>query len=252
MMKHGEGGFGPSYNVQVSTDAANGIIVAVDVTQATNDCDQLVPAVDHVQANMGKLPEQVLVDGGYTMKKANIEEMSKRGIDLIGPVVENTNEGSLKRRGIQPDFYPSQFQYDPSTDTFTCPAGKSLHLRSSYRAEGRIKYTYQASILDCRACPFQNQCCPKNSPRLVTRYQDSAAVEAFKAKMETEQAKQVYRTRAQIAEFPHAWIKEKFQFRRFRLRGLRKVRVEAIWVCMTYNIQQWLRMTKRATLQASA
>jgi IS5 family transposase len=70
--------------------------------------------------------------------------------------------------------------------------------------------------------------------------------------METEQAKQVYRTRAQIAEFPHAWIKEKFQFRRFRLRGLRKVRVEAIWVCMTYNIQQWLRMTKRATLQASA
>ena len=41
-MKQADGGFAPSYNVQISTDAANGIIVAVDVTQAGNDCDQLV------------------------------------------------------------------------------------------------------------------------------------------------------------------------------------------------------------------
>ena len=59
------------------------------------------------------------------------------------------------------------------------------------------------------------------------------------------EAKQLYRTRAQIAEFPHAWIKEKLRLRRFRLRGRKKVRTEAVWACLTYNIQQWLRLNRR-------
>src|SRR5207245_1779949 len=53
------GGFAPSYNVQICTDAANGIIVGVDVTQAGNDCDQLVNGVERVEANTGQTPEQV-------------------------------------------------------------------------------------------------------------------------------------------------------------------------------------------------
>ena len=243
VMKHADGGFAPAYNVQISTDVANGIIVAVDVVQAGNDCDQLVPAIDRVEANTGKTPEQILADGGYTMKNSNIEAMAERGIDLIGPVTESNSEASLQKRGIQPEFYPDQFHYDETTDTMSCPAGKALkRIRKEHR-EGRIEYSYQASPTDCGSCPFQQRCCPKHSPRTVVRKQDSSAVAAFRAKMQTEQAKQLYRTRAQIAEFPHAWIKEKLGLRRFRLRGRHKVRAEAIWVCLTYNIQQWIRLT---------
>jgi hypothetical protein len=84
------------------------------------------------------------------------------------------------------------------------------------------------------------------------RKEDSPAVAAFRAKMQSEQAKQLYRRRAQIAEFPHAWIKEKFGLRRFRLRGRKKVQAEALWVCLTYNIQQWLRLAWRRSIQATA
>ena len=70
--------------------------------------------------------------------------------------------------------------------------------------------------------------------------------------MQTEDAKQLYRTRAQIAEFPHACIKEKFGLRRFRLRGRQNVRAEAVWVCLTYNIQQWLRLSWRRSVLAAA
>ena len=87
---------------------------------------------------------------------------------------------------------------------------------------------------------------------MVVRKEDSPAVKAFRAKMQTEQAKQLYRMRAQIAEFPHAWIKEKLGLRRFRLRGRQKVRAEAIWACLTYNIEQWLRLLWRPSLQAAA
>ena len=135
---------------------------------------------------------------------------------------------------------------------FSCPADKTLKLSRTRPCEGRIEYTYRASVTDCRACPFEDRCCPKSSPRMVVRKEDSPAVKAFRAKMETEQAKQLYRTRAQIAEFPHAWIKEKLGLRRFRLRGRQKVRAEAIWACLTYNIQQWLRLVWRRSLQAAA
>jgi transposase len=252
VMKQADGGFVPSYNVQIATDAAKGIIVAVDVTQAGNDCDQLVSGIERVEANTGKTPEQVLVDGGYTMKNANIEAMAERGIDLTGPVPENNNAASLKKRGIQPEFYPAKFRYDERSDAFTCPAAKTMKRIRIEQRDGRTEYSYRASAADCQACPFQDQCCPKTSPRVIVRKEDSPAVRAFRAKMKTESAQQLYRTRSQIAEFPHAWIKEKLGLRRFRLRGRHKVRAEALWACLTYNIQQWLRLAWRPSLTVTA
>jgi len=77
---------------------------------------------------------------------------------------------------------------------------------------------------------------------MVIRKEDSEAVKAFRAKMQTEEAKQIYRARAEVAETPNAWIKAKFGLRQFRLRGLRKVGIEAVWACLTYNIRQWIRL----------
>jgi len=252
VMKQANGGFAPSYNVQLTTDAAKGIIVGVEVTQAGNDCDQLVPAIEEVEAKTGKRPEQVLVDGGYTMKNANIEALDERGIDLFGPIVQHNSEASLKQRGIQPEFYPDQFRYDATTDTFRCPADKELKRTQTRHGDGRTEYHYRATITDCQSCPFRDRCCPKNSPRIVVRKEDSPAVHAFRAKMETEEAKDLYRMRAQVAEFPHAWIKEKLGLRRFRLRGRINVRVEAVWACLTYNIQQWMRLAWRRNVSAVA
>jgi len=252
VMKQANGGFAPSYNVQISTDAANGIIVAVDVTQSGNDCDQLAAAIQHTQANTGTTPEQILADGGYTMKNANIEAMAEAGIDLIGPAVENNNQVSLKSRGIAPEFYPDQFPYDEPANTMSCPAHRTLHLSSRVQRDGRIEYSYQASATDCAACPFKQQCCPKTSSRTVVRKEESAAIQAFRAKMKTDEAKTLYRTRAQIAEFPNAWIKDKLGLRQFRLRSRIKVRTETVWACLTYNIQQWLRLSWRPMVLANA
>ena len=39
------------------------------------------------------------------------------------------------------------------------------------------------------------------------------------------------------------WIKEKLGLRRFHVRGVIKAGIEALWVCLTFNIQAWLRLT---------
>jgi hypothetical protein len=48
-----------------------------------------------------------------------------------------------------------------------------------------------------------------------------------------------------VAEFPNAWIKQKIGLRQFRLRGLIKVGMEALWACLTYNVGQWIRLRWR-------
>ena len=65
VMKQSDGGFAPSYNTQISTDTAHGIIVDVEVTQAGNDYEQLLPAVERIEQRMGKKPGQMLVDSGF-------------------------------------------------------------------------------------------------------------------------------------------------------------------------------------------
>src|ERR1051325_1639266 len=250
VMKQPDGGFAPSYNVQICTDASKKIIVAVDTTQAGSDYDELVGGIDAVEANTGQMPEQMVVDGGY-IKNANIEEAAERGIDLIGPLAESNSEASLKKRGVSPDFYPDKFRYDERTDAFTCPAEKSLAFQRSSHRDGRMEYQYRAKAADCNNCPFRHQCCPKGSPRMVIRKEDSEAVQMFRAKMKTEEAKRIYRCRAEVAETPNAWIKAAFGLRQFRLRGLRKAGMEAVWVCLTYNILQWRRQVWKPGLVSS-
>jgi aryl-alcohol dehydrogenase-like predicted oxidoreductase len=77
------------------------------------------------------------------------------------------------------------------------------------------------------------------------RYQDPS-------NFETAEAKEIYKQRAEVAEFPNAWIKDKIGLRQFRLRGLVKVTLESMWVCLTYNISQWIRLCWKPQRQAAA
>ncbi len=70
--------------------------------------------------------------------------------------------------------------------------------------------------------------------------------------METDEAKAIYKQRGEVAEFPNAWIKEKFGLRQFRLRGIVKVGIEALWACFTYNIKLWIRLCWKGRLRATA
>jgi len=51
-------------------------------------------------------------------------------------------------------------------------------------------------------------------------------------------------------EFCHAWIKSKLGLRQFHVRGLKKVQMEMLWACLTYNLQHWIRLNKLRTTTA--
>lgn len=239
-MKHPEGGYAPSYNVQITTDHAQGIIVAVGISQAAGDSQELLAAVARVKENTGKLPVQVVADGGYT-SGGNIKQLAEQQIDFIAPVAADREHLGL--RGIDPAFSRAAFTYDATANCYLCPAGTRLTYRGQEQIGDRTRFRYRAPTAACVACAWKAQCCPQTKRgRSLNRYEYEAELISHKAKMETAEAQKIYKQRAQTAEFPIAWLKEKMRLRRFRLRGLQKVKLELLWASATHNLQQWIRL----------
>jgi transposase len=254
VMLQAKGAYGPSYNVQISTDAQAKIIVGVGVTQAPTDAAELESAVDRVEANLGERPKQMVVDAGFT-NQATMEAMSEKKVDLIGALPERSGvvPKRLQERGVRLEFYPQAFEYDASADSYRCPAGKVLLYETQERQGASLRHRYRARALECRGCAFQAKCCPGTKRgRSLVRSEATPEMVAFQAKMEAPEAQAIYKQRAGVAEFPNAWIKDKIGLRQFRLRGLVKVALEALWACLTYNICQWIRLCWRPQRLAQA
>jgi Transposase DDE domain len=251
VMKQSDGGLALSYNAQISTDATHGLIVGVAMTQEANDSAQLLPAVDRMEERLKKKPRQMVADGGYTTRD-NIEKLAGREIDFLGSMRwENVPSGaSLPNR-----LPPSAFLYQPEMNRYVCPEGKVLHSQGRReKRPGLIYYRYEARAEDCQTCIRKPECCPDNEKRgrSVARPEESPVVIAFRRKMASEEAQAQYRRRGRVVEFCHAWIKSKLGLRQFHVRGLAKVQMEMLWAYLTYNLQQWIRLSKPLVIPAAS
>src|ERR1700692_1749446 len=248
-MHQPDGGLALSYNAQISTDAAQGLIVGVAVTQEPNDSGQLLPAMDRLEQRLEKKPQQMVADSGYTTRE-NIEKMAGREIDFLGTMrYENVPRGA----NLPNRFPPSAFLYQPERNRCVCPEGKVLLPQARRKVGAGMTYhLYEARFEDCRSCPRKSECCPDNKKhgRSVAQLEESPVVMSFGQTMASEEVQEAYRRRGRSVEVCHAWIKSKLGLRQFHVRGLKKVQTEMLWACLTYNLQFWIRLSKLRTTTA--
>jgi hypothetical protein len=126
------------------------------------------------------------------------------------------------------------------------PEGKFLrHERYWKKERGLVSGRYWAPAEDCRSCAREPECGPENrGGRGILRGEESAGVLALRQKMETAEAGGSYCGRGRVVEFCHAWIKSKLGLRQFQVRGLIQVPREMLGACLTYHLQQWIRLRK--------
>ena len=256
VMRNGEGGTVPSYNVQLLTDTTHGLIVNVEATTEAVDHRQLAPALDRCAQTLGRHPGQIVADGDYT-NHASVQAAANCGVDFYGSWQESWKPRERDAQGRHAAFLASAFPYDAEQDCFTCPAGKILtHRAIQNRQHGVRVHVYRAPREACRTCALRRQCAPpKARPawvRSISRLEEPAATRAFKTKMATAEAQQIYAQRSRIAEFPHAWIKERCGLRQFRCRGRLKATMEATWAALSYNLTRWFALRRRPTLTTAA
>lgn len=92
VMHMADGGFRPAFNVELATDTESRIVVGVLVTNCGSDKAQVLPMLDEIDRMTGKLPDELLVDGGFVNLDA-FDEAAGKGVTVFAPVPVPKQEG---------------------------------------------------------------------------------------------------------------------------------------------------------------
>lgn len=252
-MKHPDGSWAPSYNVQVTTEERSRLVVGVAVTSDANDARQLLPALERAEKMTGTKPRQIVGDNGYASRQ-NVEGAAAKDVELIAPWKEAASRaaGACARNGIAPEFAPAAFRLQRGGQRLFCPADKPLVVIQEKVHHGVRKQVFEARARDCRRCRHVLQCCgARGGPRRIERVRESRPMREYLQRMKQRVTRALYHKRCEIAEFPHLWAKGVKKWRRFSVRGLAKAKMEATWVALAYNVTQWLRLQKNETAAAA-
>ncbi len=86
IMKMGDGGFRPAFNVQFATTADEArVIVGVAVSNRGSDAGQSTPMLQQVEQRTGVRPDEMLIDGGYAQHEA-IDQATEQKVTVYAPV----------------------------------------------------------------------------------------------------------------------------------------------------------------------
>jgi len=86
VMKMGDGGYRPAFNVQFATTADQArVIVGVEVTNRGSDMGETTPMIEQIEQRTGVRPGEMLVDGGYAQHEA-IDHATEQQVTVYAPV----------------------------------------------------------------------------------------------------------------------------------------------------------------------
>lgn len=139
-------------------------------------------------------------------------------------------------------FSASDFSFDGNKQVYLCPHGKELtcHARNQTN-RFRIYDLYRARAQDCAVCPLRSRCLskPTSSRRYLSVQVDTQPpnlIDEMKAKIDSEQGKQIYARRLGIVEPVFANICVHKRMHRFTLRSKSKVDVQWRLFALVHNI----------------
>jgi transposase/IS5 family transposase len=221
----------PAYNVQTAVDAEHALIVAHAITLNAGDNDCLEPMAEAAREALNSSdPINILADKGYS----NGEQASR--CEEAGMVPHVPSRRGINNKGDGSMLDRSAFLYQPETDSFLCPEGKTLK-RLGLSRKDRAVY-YQAEVSDCGNCTQKSRCtqAPKRS---LTRHLYDDALN----RMQQRATPDKMRLRRCTVEHPFATLKYQiFGHPRFLLRGLHGSTTEISLAVMAYNLKRMVNI----------
>lgn len=261
-----EGGYAPNYTPMVVTETQNGFILNEDVIIGNVEHLHVFPMVDEIEASYESKAEALLGDGAFATGP-NLAEAEARGMELLSPMRQETAKADnpayradlsqpvapadiakLPINASTKRFDRSAFVYNQETDTYHCPAGKTLTRDGKFETVVVAGVEMQKQNYRCHGC---NGCqmlslCRVNDDsktgRKVSHDQYREVRERQVERMQNPEVKQRYKKRQHYGETQFAFIKANLGLRRFLLRGHPKVRIEWRWACLSYNLSKLLRL----------
>lgn len=221
-----------SFNMQAAVDAKHNLVVATH-TINKNDRSALSAIAIEVKENLAIETYTALVDKGYHNGK-QIEICKKANITTI---VAQPEQGKNKERIVE-GYLISKFQYEQTTDTYTCPQGETLKTTGHWHKKtDSDSYEFKRyRTPKCKECPVKHLCTSRVAGRDIDRSQYADAVEENNKRYHANA--QLYRKRQEINEHIFGTIKRQWGYNHTNLTGLEKVNGEHSLIMLVYNIKR--------------
>lgn len=245
VMKMGDGGFRPAYNVQFATATDSLVITGVEVTNSGGDQGQLLPMIEQHVERYGQQPAEALVDGGF-VKKDDIDRLST---PLAAPQTAASSESPEPPSSeSQSRELPSQIaSQSPSCDERDEPPQSDLPQSDLPRGNAAKEPLATPQGGTKVYAPVMKSKDAQRDPH-TPRDDDSPAVAQWRQRMATPEAKEIYKQRAASAEYSNAHARNR-GLQQFLVRGLRKVKAVALWHALAQNFTRTVAL--RADLAAA-
>lgn len=146
VMKMGDGGFRPAYNVQFATTCGEQVIIGMDVVNAGSDMAQLGPMVEQVEQRLGQSPDEWLVDGGFPAHE-QIDAVADK-TKVYAPVPEPRAKKDEQGNEVQQD------KHQPKPDDSEAVAQWRSRMAT---AEAKEIYKQRAATAECANAQARNR-----------------------------------------------------------------------------------------------
>lgn len=232
MMKNEE--FLPAYNVLASSE--DQFITAISVHQNPNDATGFK---EHVNS-FTFTPATITADSVFgTEENYQFLESKEVTAYLKYPLFHKEQS----RRFREDPYRKENFKYQAETNTFECPEKKPLHYTNSRRDVNKTGFASDVKIYrasGCVSCPKREACTKsvEGNRTITVNNQLDIYKKIARTNLESPKGIELRKQRSVEIESCFGDIKHNMRFRRFHLRGMKKVKTEITIVSIAHNLRK--------------
>lgn len=227
----------PAYNEGIAVE--HGFVLNYVISQNCGDTVSFIPLMEGVIDNLQKVPENANSDAAY----GNEENMSYLEQKGIGNYLKyNTFQKEKSKKWKAEKFRLKDFSYDKEKDEFTCPNNAKLKFVEQFEEQKNwhIKQVkkYKTESGHCAMCPFRSKCTKAEARNLEVSWDGERLKQQARINLESDKGKEMRKRRGNEVESIFGDQKLNKDKKRYNLRGLIKVDLEAGLYYIAHNLRK--------------
>jgi transposase len=227
----------PGYNWQVSTQ--NQYILTYTLHQNPTDVRTLPSHMEAMKDALGQLPDRVIADAGYGSEE-NYKYLEDNGVEAYIKYSTFHKQGSKKWR--ENPQYSENLHYNEEKDSYYCPMGQQMTFIGKRRYRNKNGYWIHKKVYKaqrCDGCPMRCICHKRKGERILEVAPAWRQYQAIANERLNSDLGKHYRSKRPVEVEPvFGMIKSNRKYRRFLLRGMEKVEIEAGLFALAHNLKK--------------
>lgn len=228
----------PAYNEGVAVE--NGFVLNYVINDNCGDSVNFIPLMEGVIDNLEKSPENANSDGAYGNEENHAFLEEKK----IGNFLKfNSYHKEKSKAWREKMFRLEDFTYDEDKDEFTCRNSVIFSFLDEQERKTKTGYlqkfkSYKVPEGACVKCPFRDKCTKSNTRTLQVSWNAERLQKQARENLNSDKGKELRKRRGNEVESVFGDQKLNKLKRRYHLRGLPKVKLEAGLYYISHNIRK--------------